>query len=150
MEKKGTQLFSVFQLANRTYIDDTEKSCVPFFSCGSEARSFAQDELIGVVNHLEMIVEGERETINSGIDELHVEDRGRDAIDVGLGGGRGRHAIDVRGVVVLGHDHFAVGDLQDAIGSFDQSGWKDLADFTALSGRNAHQAYLQSEAAAFE
>ncbi|MBL3600592.1 MAG: MBL fold metallo-hydrolase [gamma proteobacterium endosymbiont of Lamellibrachia anaximandri] len=41
-------------------------------------------------------------------------------------------------------------DLQDAIGSFDQSGWKELADFKALSGRNAHQAYLQSEAAAFE
>ncbi len=41
-------------------------------------------------------------------------------------------------------------DLQDAIGSFDQSGWKGLADFKALSGRNAHQAYLQSEAAAFE
>ncbi len=41
-------------------------------------------------------------------------------------------------------------DLQDAIGSFDQSGWKGLADFEALAGRNAHQAYLQSEAAAFE
>ncbi|WP_037374376.1 MBL fold metallo-hydrolase [Sedimenticola selenatireducens] len=41
-------------------------------------------------------------------------------------------------------------DLQDAIGSLDQSPWKDLADFDALAGRNAHQAYLQSEAAAFE
>ncbi len=41
-------------------------------------------------------------------------------------------------------------DLQDAVGSFDQSPWADLADFNALSGRNAHQAYLQSEAAAFE
>ncbi len=41
-------------------------------------------------------------------------------------------------------------DMQDAIGSFDQSGWKGLADFAALAGRNAHQAYLQSEAAAFE
>lgn len=41
-------------------------------------------------------------------------------------------------------------DLQDAIGSFDQSAWKGLADFKALYGRNAHQAYLQSEAAAFE
>lgn len=41
-------------------------------------------------------------------------------------------------------------DLQDAIGSLDQSPWSDLADFEALAGRNAHQAYLQSEAAAFE
>ncbi|MCB1862304.1 MAG: MBL fold metallo-hydrolase [Gammaproteobacteria bacterium] len=41
-------------------------------------------------------------------------------------------------------------DLQDAIRSLDQSPWKDLADFDALAGRNAHQAYLQSEAAAFE
>ena len=41
-------------------------------------------------------------------------------------------------------------DLQDAIGSLDQSGWKGLVDFEALAGRNAHQAYLQSEAAAFE
>ena len=41
-------------------------------------------------------------------------------------------------------------DLQDAIDSYDQSAWKDLADFQALAGRNAHQAYLQSEAAAFE
>lgn len=41
-------------------------------------------------------------------------------------------------------------DLQDAIGSLDQSPWSDLADFNALAGRNAHQAYLQSEAAAFE
>jgi glyoxylase-like metal-dependent hydrolase (beta-lactamase superfamily II) len=41
-------------------------------------------------------------------------------------------------------------DLQDAIGSFDASAWEGLADFAALAGRNAHQAYLQSEAAAFE
>ncbi|MCU7811475.1 MAG: MBL fold metallo-hydrolase [Candidatus Thiodiazotropha sp. (ex Notomyrtea botanica)] len=41
-------------------------------------------------------------------------------------------------------------DLQDAIGSFDQTAWEALADFAMLSGRNAHQAYLQSEAAAFE
>ena len=41
-------------------------------------------------------------------------------------------------------------DLQDAIASYDQSPWKGLADFQALAGRNAHQAYLQSEAAAFE
>jgi glyoxylase-like metal-dependent hydrolase (beta-lactamase superfamily II) len=41
-------------------------------------------------------------------------------------------------------------DLQDAIGLLDQSPWRNLADFDALAGRNAHQAYLQSEAAAFE
>lgn len=41
-------------------------------------------------------------------------------------------------------------DLQDAIGLLDQSPWRDLADFDVLSGRNAHQTYLQSEAAAFE
>lgn len=41
-------------------------------------------------------------------------------------------------------------DLQDAIDSYDQSGWKRLANFNALAGLNAHQAYLQSEAAAFE
>lgn len=41
-------------------------------------------------------------------------------------------------------------DLQDAIGSMDQAAWGDLADFDALAGRNAHQAYLQSEVAAFE
>ncbi len=41
-------------------------------------------------------------------------------------------------------------DMQDAIGSFDQSGWKGYADFEALAGRNAHRAYLQSEAAAFD
>ncbi len=41
-------------------------------------------------------------------------------------------------------------DLQDAIRSLDQSPWSGLADFEALAGRNAHQAYLQSEAAAFE
>jgi glyoxylase-like metal-dependent hydrolase (beta-lactamase superfamily II) len=41
-------------------------------------------------------------------------------------------------------------DLQDAIDSFDQSAWESLADFEMLSGRNAHQAYIQSEAAAFD
>ncbi|MEA3274064.1 MAG: MBL fold metallo-hydrolase [Pseudomonadota bacterium] len=41
-------------------------------------------------------------------------------------------------------------DLQDAIGSLEQSPWEDLADFDALAGRNAHEVYLQSEAAAFE
>jgi len=41
-------------------------------------------------------------------------------------------------------------DLQDAIASFDQAAWSGLADFDALAGRNAHQAYLQSEQAAFE
>ena len=41
-------------------------------------------------------------------------------------------------------------DLQDAIGSLDQSPWQDLADFDALAGRNAHQVYLEREAAAFK
>jgi glyoxylase-like metal-dependent hydrolase (beta-lactamase superfamily II) len=41
-------------------------------------------------------------------------------------------------------------DLQDAIAGFDQAAWSGLADFDALAGRNAHQAYLQSEQAAFE
>ena len=41
-------------------------------------------------------------------------------------------------------------DLQDAIDSLDQSSWADLADYDALAGRNAHQAYLQREAATFE
>lgn len=40
-------------------------------------------------------------------------------------------------------------DLQDAIDSLDQSAWSDLADFESLAGRNAHQAYLQSESASF-
>ncbi|MCF7991957.1 MAG: MBL fold metallo-hydrolase [Thiohalocapsa sp.] len=40
--------------------------------------------------------------------------------------------------------------LQEAIGAFDQSPWQDLADFDLLSGRNAHQTYLEREAAAFE
>ncbi len=40
--------------------------------------------------------------------------------------------------------------LQEAIGSLDQSPWADLADFDALAGRNAHQTYLEREAAAFE
>ena len=41
-------------------------------------------------------------------------------------------------------------DLQDAIGTVNQSPWQDLADFDALAGRNAHQSYLEREAAAFE
>lgn len=41
-------------------------------------------------------------------------------------------------------------ELQDAIGTLDQSPWQDLADFEALAGRNAHQTYLEREAAAFE
>lgn len=41
-------------------------------------------------------------------------------------------------------------DLQEAIGSMDQSDWQHLADFDALAGRNAHQTYLEREAAAFE
>ena len=41
-------------------------------------------------------------------------------------------------------------ELQDAIKSLDQVSWKDLADFDALAGRNAHQTYLEREAAAFE
>lgn len=41
-------------------------------------------------------------------------------------------------------------DLQEAIRTFDASPWASLADFTELSGRNAHQAYLQSEADAFK
>lgn len=40
--------------------------------------------------------------------------------------------------------------LQDAIEGLDQSAWQHLADFEALSGRNAHQTYLEREAAAFE
>lgn len=41
-------------------------------------------------------------------------------------------------------------DLQDAIRTLDQSPWRELADFDALSGRNAHQVYLEREAVAFE
>lgn len=41
-------------------------------------------------------------------------------------------------------------DLQTAIGSLDQSAWQYLADFDALAGRNAHQTYLEREAASFE
>ena len=41
-------------------------------------------------------------------------------------------------------------ELQDAIGTLDQSPWQDLADWDALAGRNAHQTYLEREAAAFE
>jgi glyoxylase-like metal-dependent hydrolase (beta-lactamase superfamily II) len=41
-------------------------------------------------------------------------------------------------------------DLSDAVASFDQSPWKDLADFDELAGRNAHQSYLEAEAASFQ
>ena len=41
-------------------------------------------------------------------------------------------------------------DLQDAIAGLDQAPWRDLADFDALAGRNAHQTYIEREAAAFE
>jgi glyoxylase-like metal-dependent hydrolase (beta-lactamase superfamily II) len=41
-------------------------------------------------------------------------------------------------------------DLNDAIAGFAPSPWKDLADFAELAGRNAHQTYLEAEAAAFE
>lgn len=41
-------------------------------------------------------------------------------------------------------------DMQDAIDGMDQRGWRQLADFDALAGRNAHQAYLEREEAAFE
>ena len=41
-------------------------------------------------------------------------------------------------------------DLQDAIDSLDQTEWQHLADFDALAGRNAHQTYVEREAAAFE
>jgi glyoxylase-like metal-dependent hydrolase (beta-lactamase superfamily II) len=41
-------------------------------------------------------------------------------------------------------------DLQEAIGSLNQAEWQQLADFDALAGRNAHQTYLEREAAAFE
>ena len=40
--------------------------------------------------------------------------------------------------------------LQDAIEGLDQPPWQGLADFEALSGRNAHQTDLEREAAAFE
>jgi len=41
-------------------------------------------------------------------------------------------------------------DLQEAIDSLDQSPWQALENFDALAGRNAHQTYLEREAAAFE
>ena len=41
-------------------------------------------------------------------------------------------------------------DLQDAIDSLEQTEWQHLADFDALAGRNAHQTYVEREAAAFE
>jgi glyoxylase-like metal-dependent hydrolase (beta-lactamase superfamily II) len=41
-------------------------------------------------------------------------------------------------------------DLSDAITTLDQSPWKGLADFDELAGRNAHQAYLEAEAASFQ
>lgn len=41
-------------------------------------------------------------------------------------------------------------DINDAIASLDQSPWQGLADFSELAGRNAHQSYLEAEAAAFQ
>lgn len=41
-------------------------------------------------------------------------------------------------------------DLQEATRSLDQSPWQELADFDALSGRNARQVFLEREAVAFE
>lgn len=41
-------------------------------------------------------------------------------------------------------------DLQEASKLLDQSNWGKLADFDALSGRNAHQTYLEREAASFQ
>jgi len=41
-------------------------------------------------------------------------------------------------------------ELQSAIDRLDQTAWKDLADFDALAGRNAHQTYLERESAAFD
>lgn len=41
-------------------------------------------------------------------------------------------------------------DMQDAIDGMNQGEWRQLADFDALAGRNAHQVYLEREAAAFE
>lgn len=39
--------------------------------------------------------------------------------------------------------------MQDAISSFDDSAWRDLAIFDELAGRNKHEAYRKQEAAAF-
>lgn len=41
-------------------------------------------------------------------------------------------------------------DMQDAIDSLDQNSWRKLVNFEELSGRNAHQTYLEREEAAFE
>jgi len=38
-------------------------------------------------------------------------------------------------------------DLQGSISSLDEIPWQHLADFNALAGRNAQQAYLEREAA---
>lgn len=40
-------------------------------------------------------------------------------------------------------------DISDAINSFDDDNWKDLANFTELSGRNASLTYLEREAEGF-
>lgn len=40
-------------------------------------------------------------------------------------------------------------DMQEAIRNLDQSPWAHLANFDELAGRNAHQAYTQSETSAF-
>lgn len=41
-------------------------------------------------------------------------------------------------------------DLNDALRRLDQTPWQGLADFDNLAGRNAHQTYLEREAASFE
>jgi glyoxylase-like metal-dependent hydrolase (beta-lactamase superfamily II) len=41
-------------------------------------------------------------------------------------------------------------DIQEAISNLDQTPWQHLADFDSLAGRNAHQTYLEREAASFE
>lgn len=40
-------------------------------------------------------------------------------------------------------------DIESARTGFDASAWKSLANFTGLNGRNAYQAYLESEAEGF-
>jgi glyoxylase-like metal-dependent hydrolase (beta-lactamase superfamily II) len=41
-------------------------------------------------------------------------------------------------------------DINDAIANLDQSPWQGLADTPELAGRNAHQSYLEAEAATFQ
>lgn len=40
-------------------------------------------------------------------------------------------------------------DIEAARTSFDASAWKSLANFNELNGRNAYQAYQESEAENF-